>query len=215
MIIREHKRLLVEGRDDLYAVVELMAHHIDWSDKKELAPVNVEWRDGHENILDEDTIPLRLKAPNIEILGILIDADDEIDRRWQRLRVLSTPFFPTMPANLPENGLILNNDQGKCFGVWIMPDNRKHGMLETFLRYLIPNDQERLWLHAEKSTADALNHGGTYKAVHLDKARIRTWLAWMDPPSERFGTALMKKIFNAHAPASGGFVKWFCELYQV
>ena len=215
MIPRERKWLLVEGTDDLYAIAELMGHHIEWPSRKEDAPVRIERRDGVRNILDEDTIPVRLKAPDTEILGVVIDADDEIDRRWRRICTLCTPFFSDIPASLPANGLIVSNDDGKHFGVWIMPDNQKLGMLETFLCYLVPGNQAALWSHAENSTADALNHGATYKNAHSDKAQIHAWLAWVDPPGERFGTALLKKILDARAPPAAPFVQWFKELYQL
>lgn len=215
MIPRERKRLLVEGTDDLYTIAELMGHYIEWPSRKADAPVRIEWRDGVRNILDEDTIPVRLKAPDTQILGVVIDADDEIDRRWQRICTLCAPFFPDVPASLPANGLIVRNPDGKHFGVWIMPDNQKLGMLETFLCYLVPETQTALWRHADRSTAEALHHGATYKGQHSDKARIHAWLAWMDPPGERFGTALLKKVLDARAASAAPFVKWFKELYQL
>ncbi len=215
MIPRERKRLLVEGTDDLYAIAELIGHHVEWPSRKEHAPVRIEWRDGVENILDEDTIPVRLKAPDTDILGVVIDADDEIDRRWRRISTLCAPFFSNIPIDLPPGGLITKNEVGKYFGIWIMPDNQKHGMLETFLRYLVPGNQASLWSYAERSTGEALNHGANYKSLHSDKAQIHTWLAWADPPGERFGTALLKKILDANAPSAAPFVQWFKELYQL
>jgi hypothetical protein len=124
-------------------------------------------------------------------------------------------LFSNIPRNIPVGGLITKNDDDKYFGIWIMPDNQGHGMLETFLRYLVPDHQSALWSHAERSTADALDHGGTYRRSHSDKAQIHTWLAWVDPPGERFGTALLKKILDASAPSAALFVRWFKELYQL
>ena len=215
MIPRQRKRLLVEGTDDLYTIAHLMGHHVQWPSRKDDAPVRIEPRDGVENVLDPDTIPVRLKAPDIDILGVIIDADDEIDRRWRSICRLCSPFFSDIPESLPANGLIVRNADGKHFGAWIMPDNRKIGMLETFLCCLVPESKSALWSHAEKSTADALNHGAAYKDSHSDKARIHTWLAWMDPPGERFGTALLKKVLDAKAASAAPFVQWFKELYQL
>ncbi len=136
----------------------------------------------------------------------LIDVGAEYVRSVRHFFLISLRAFP---------GLIIKNNDGKHFGAWIMPDNQKLGMIETFLRYLVPGNQAALWSHAERSTADALDHGATYKHLHSDKARIHTWLAWGDPPGERFGTALLKKILDASAPSATPFVKWFKDLYQL
>src|ERR1700688_2190257 len=215
MAPREHKRLLVEGYDDLYAVAELMGHHIDWPEKKTAAPIVIEARGGIKNILDQDTIPLRLKSPEVEILGVLIDANDNIGGRWSSVRGICLPFFPAIPVKLPEIGLNLNNDSGKRLGVWIMPDNKSKGMLETFLRYLVPVAATPIWEYAQKTVDNAVKTGAPCKTKHLDKAHIHTWLAWQDPPGERFGTAILQKVLDAKAGGATTFVKWFRNLYEV
>jgi len=35
-------RMVVEGVEDKFAVIELMGHHIDWPQDKTLAPVRIE-----------------------------------------------------------------------------------------------------------------------------------------------------------------------------
>ncbi|WP_367267694.1 DUF3226 domain-containing protein [Okeania sp. SIO2C9] len=35
------------------------------------------------------------------------------------------------------------------FGVWVMPENKMSGMLETFLTYIIPDEKELLWNYAQ------------------------------------------------------------------
>jgi hypothetical protein len=192
LVLPEQKCLLVEGEDDLYAIAELMEQHISWPNKKEEAPVRIESRGGIENIIDIDTIPLRLKSPGVQILGIIVDANDDFERRWKRLKELCRPTFPTLPDELPATGLLCDNSSGKRLGIWIMPDNQSHGMLETFPPVLVPTKSVELGEFAQASVAEARKKGATYKNKHLDKAHIHTWLAWQDPPGERFGTAILQ-----------------------
>ncbi|WP_375340360.1 DUF3226 domain-containing protein [Okeania sp.] len=50
--------------------------------------------------------------------------------------------YPNFPKNLPETSLIHNTNYGVKFGVWMMPDNKMCGMLETFFTYMIPEENQ-------------------------------------------------------------------------
>src|ERR1700749_3253820 len=103
VVSAQKKHLLVEGHDDLYAIAHLMGKHISWSDKKEDAPVKIVVCGSDEEILE--SVPIRLKANDFEIMGIVIDADDNSGGRWNRLHSLCKPFFPNIPDALPQDGL--------------------------------------------------------------------------------------------------------------
>jgi hypothetical protein len=124
-------------------------------------------------------------------------------------------MFPGMPQDLPTEGLIIENNEHKRLGAWIMPDNASEGSLEMFLRHLVPGDLEALWTHAVTSTAAAKPVGACYRDCHLSKANLYAWLAWQDEPGQRAGAALTKKVLDAHAESAAPFVKWFRELYQL
>jgi hypothetical protein len=208
----ERKRLLVEGKDDLHSVVELMRPHIGWPIDR--PPVKIVECRGAE-LLNDLTIPLWLKSTEVETLGVLVDANGNCEGRWDRIRQLCEPFMSDVPAGLPEAGLVARTERGTRLGVWIMPDNRRQGMLETFLQALVPEQHRGLWLFAQQSCAQARNHGATYRDVHVDKATIHTWLAWMDPPGKPFGTAFVERLFDAHAAPAASFLRWFRDLYEL
>lgn len=204
------KRLLVEGTDDLYAVAELMGHHIQW-DKP--PPVSIVPCNGDEMFVP-GRISVELKSD--AVVGVIIDADDNGINRWGKLRAQGLPFFPKIPLDLPQDGLVVSNSDGQRFGVWIMPDNRQDGMLETFLHWLVPDGNQPLWSHAQVATEAAKrNHGAMFKDVHYDKARIHTWLAWMDPPGERLGGAIRAKILDPASARAQPFIAWFRRLYEL
>lgn len=205
--------LLVEGQDDKYTIVSLMKKYIAWGEKEEDWPVMVKQQGGVEQLLKPANISAHVKSA--DVIGIVIDADDEHARRWESVRNLCRRHFPEIPNDLPEDGLIIENSEQKRLGVWIMPDNKSRGMLETFLRFLVPGPQEAVWLYAQEATAGAVIKGAKCQDAHRDKSHIYTWLAWQDPPGHSMGNALMKNMLDAHAPYAEPFVNWFCHLYDL
>ena len=136
-------------------------------------------------------------------------------RRASRIYASCGDFFPGMPKIFPRTGLIVENEDGIRFGVWIMPDNKFHGMLETFLKNLIPDTLEPLMTHAEISLTRALELGAQCRGSHIDKALIHTWLAWQDPPGQPLGRALTKKILDPYHEHAKYFVTWFKNIYRL
>jgi hypothetical protein len=101
------------------------------------------------------------------------------------------------------------------FGVCIMPDNSSEGYLETFLRYLVPDQEEPIWKHAVESAKSAKGIGAQCPDKDMPKAHLYTWLAWQIIPGQQPGIALTKHILEPNSPRAEAFVKWFRELYEV
>jgi Protein of unknown function (DUF3226) len=207
-------QLIVEGYRDLSSVASLMGEHIDWSEDKNRAPVWIEISNGADEILKEGYLSVSLKSPTIKTLGIVIDADEEPKGRYQRIRQLCEPFFPTLPPDMPKGGLIVENEE-KRFGLWIMPDNESEGILETFLRYLVPDSAAALWKHATESVKRAYELGCKCRDVHLPKAELYTWLSWDDPPGQSPGLALTKNVLDPQSIHAKPFVDWFRQLFKL
>lgn len=207
------KILLVEGKQDVRVIPQIIeANGIPWGDRKNPI-VYIRDYDGYQNLIDPDVISTELQASGLSALGIMIDADDQPDGRWQGLRNVSLKSIPDLPENLPEDGLIHITADGIKFGVWLMPDNQMDGMLETFLSYLIPPENALLWEFAQEVAQEAKTKGATFTDAHLDKANIYTWLAWQNPPGRQLHQALMEHILNPTHPNAQRFVTWFRCLY--
>src|SRR5271165_5419923 len=70
--------LLVEGPDDQHVMWALFqAHAIPDTFKVEKA-------DGIDKLLE--SLPVRLKASNLERLAVIVDADEDIQQRWDQLK---------------------------------------------------------------------------------------------------------------------------------
>lgn len=207
--------LLTEGRDDVHAVIHLMSSYVVWGETKEERPVTVEFAGGIPELLNADYLNASFKLSGLEAIGILLDANDTHESRWESVRNLCRGSFPEIPATLDPSGLIVEGANGIRLGIWIMPDNQSHGMLEDFLAHLVPEGGLPLWEHAQEATQRAEELSAPFKAVHSAKAQIHTWLSWQEPPGMPFGIALKAKCLDATRPSARPFVEWFIELYQL
>lgn len=208
------KMLLVEGDEDQRVIPWLIeAHGVAWG-PRENPVVFIKDFGGIEALLNPGAIEMELKTRGLEALGILVDADDDANRRWLRIRTRCQAAFPNLPQSLPAAGLVETNADGLKLGVWLMPDNCSCGMLETFLACLLPDASHPLWIHANNSVVEAKSLNAPFIDAHEDKARIHTWLAWQDPPGRQLHDAVKFQMLKP-SPLSAPFVAWFRSLYGV
>jgi hypothetical protein len=191
-----------------------MRWHVDWPAEATDAPVWIEVGSSVDEILEPAHITALLKSREISVLGVMLDADAKPWGRYESIRSTCADFFPSLPKQMPTDGLVVENED-KRLGLWVMPDNSAEGCLETFLRYLVPDESEELWKHAMDAVISAKTIGAKYRAVHTHKANLYTWLAWQDPPGQSPGLALTKKILDPHSKNADSFVKWFRQLYKL
>lgn len=210
------KVLLVEGAEDKRIIPELIeANGIDWEIEKGNYIVHIDPNGGYEKIIAPGVISTRLQVSGLKSLGIIVDADEEPENRWQSLRNACLESVSDLPLALPKEGLIHNTEEGIKFGIWIMPDNQLQGMLETFLSYLIRDDSDALWQLAQDVTQTAKQQNAPFKNTHLDKAHIYTWLAWQNPPGRQLHDAIKQRILDPKHPEAQRFVSWFRTLYDL
>ncbi len=203
------KKLLVEGKHDTHVVTGVMGKYVlEW-------PVTIKGCGGIEGLLEPSLIPTYLKGSGLSAVGVILDADAEFESKWRRLRARCLGAFPDLPCELPGEGLIHIREGLPRFGAWVMPDNGSPGTLETFLGALVPDDPGELWGFAENATREAKSHGAPYKHVHVEKAVLRSWLAWQNPPGNPFGTALKAGALDAKLPAGRLFAAWVIKLFEL
>ena len=211
----KHK-LLVEGPEDRLVLSYLLDSHVVWGDNKEEWLADIQAYEGVDTLLSEGEIETQLKAARLEAIGIIVDANNDLAGRWQTIRTRCLSAFPNLPEEFPDAGLLAVNDDSLRLGVWIMPNNRLSGMLETFLAYLVQEpDNDALWTLALETVETAIHLGAGVRRTHEDKARIHTWLALQDPPGRRLELAILDRILNPNLDNAQPFVDWFIELFQV
>jgi hypothetical protein len=202
------KILLVEGGDDEHVLKHVCGTR-GVPDLDEITP---------QGSVDQllENFPVRLKGSDIEALGVVIDADTDINGRWEGLKDrLVKAGYLNIPANPEAGGIIVMpppNTLLPRFGVWIMPDNQNTGILEDFLRTLVPTGSA-LFSRAENDVNSIPANERLFSLLAKPKAIMHTWLAWQEEPGLPFGTAIKAGYLDSSAAPVDTLVSWLNRLF--
>ena len=201
--------LLVEGPNDEHMVKHICGNrdvpHLD-----EVKPLgNV------ESLLE--AIPVQLKAAEEgDVVGVVLDADTNIDTRWESIHnAFADVGYDAVPDQPVVDGTILDAPAGTHLpraGVWLMPDNRTHGILEDFLRFLVPVPST-LFDHVQESVATIPPADRLFREVSEPKVIIHTWLAWQKEPGMPLGAAISARFLDANVSRVDVLVAWLMRLF--
>ncbi len=202
--------LLVEGKDDKHVITHVcMRHDLPSIELRE--PNERQEGNGVDELLAG--IPQRLREPDVQIIGIVVDADYDLAARWQALRSrILAAGYKSIPEKPVAEGWISTEETLKRVGIWLMPNNQLPGMLEDFVVHLIPaSDELRPKVEAvvAEIEREALNH---YPKVQHSKALIHTWLAWQETPGQPMGLAIRAQALRHDSPTALAFVAWLRRL---
>lgn len=203
-------RLLVEGSDDRHSVIHLLARHgFDWDDARTIRPF-VKETEGIDKLLE--AFPVTLKTSHQRI-GIIADANGSPLDRWAQFRNRALEVGVDLPARPDPDGTVVDGlREGMRIGIWLMPDNSSPGLLEDFLRSLVP-EEDGIWTYAEEVVPQARQRGAKCKVGDHLKSTLHTWLAWQEEPGLPFGTAIKAQVFRHDSEDALRFVGWFRRLF--
>ena len=154
---------------------------------------------GYPNL--EAAISPELKAPGQVAVGVLADANDHPDRRWQAIseRLRRANLEP--PLALEPDGTIIEGTPR--VGIWLMPDNRLAGELEDFIEQLIPAD-DRVWPLAQTYIDGIPAADRKFSDGKIQRARIHAWLAARKEP-RKMGAAVGAGDLDVTVPLAATF----------
>lgn len=201
-----NKLLLVEGKNDLHVILSLC-------EKFEIVQ-NFEIKDtnGYDNLIKG--LPIRIKNKKESTIGIIIDADFELGKRWESISSILRASGYEIPKNIPTNGLIIGNESQVIIGIWMMPNNKFEGMLEDFIAFLVPeNDETMPYVDNLMTTIETKNLNKYSLPNNKSKARIHTWLGLQESPGSPLGQAITKKYLTTENEVCGLFINWLKVLF--
>ena len=204
------KVLLVEGTDDEHVLKHICGN-------QDIPHLNKFEKYGSvEKLIESIEVRLPLLNGDGDVAGVVIDADTEISDRWKsiRNRIISVGY-QNVPDQPDPNGTILDPPAGTYLprlGVWIMPNNQTSGILEDFLRFLVPQPNV-LFDHAKVSVAAIPEGERRFKQLDEPKAVIHTWLAWQEEPGRPFGTAITANFLDPNVQEAGVLADWLKRLF--
>lgn len=207
----KNSHLLVEGKNDQHVVWALCQMHQVPETFDVIVPGEVEEGGGGIGPLLED-IPIRLKESDLQSLGIIIDADEDVQARWNSVRDRLHRAGYEVPAQPVPNGFILALPNRPQVGLWVMPDNQLPGMLEDFVSHLIP-PKDRLKPIAEKTLQSIEKKKLSLYRSHRSKALIHTWLAWQETPGMPMGQAITARVLLHDQTSANNFIAWLKRLF--
>ena len=200
--------LLVEGKDDEHVLKHIFGSrgipHLD-----EVKPVG-----DVDRLLEAFPVQLKAAAEEGDVVGVVVDADTDLDARWQAVRDrLTAAGYLDVPAAPDPAGTVLEPPVGSLLprtGVWLMPDNSTPGILEDFVRFLVPVP-DALFDHAKASVASIPDR--LFSLNDEPKAVIHTWLAWQKEPGRPYGTAITARYLDPSVPQVDVLAAWLMRLF--
>ena len=200
------KILLVEGKNDQHVIWSLCNK---FSINENFDVIDCE---GIDKLIEQ--IPIRFKQSGIEAIGVIIDADIDLNSAWQKIRSSFLTQNCPVPENIPSDGLICEKSAGIKTGAWIMPDNNLNGMIEDFISFLIPEDDSLLPIADDILLNIEQNDLNKYSLSQKSKAKIHTWLSWQEEPCTPMGLAITKRYLTTNHAVCTKFIDWLKELFN-
>lgn len=198
--------LLVEGVNDCHVIMALCKAH------------NVPETFGLYQCGSDDKVLKRLNALILQpdapkSIGIVLDADQGVNQRWESVRNKLRNYPYNFPANPDVNGTIIASaTELPKLGIWLMPNNQIQGMLEDFCLTMI---DRQVQMYVTNTIVNAQQAGAcTFKPVHFSKAVVHTYLAWQDEPGTPLGLSITKQALKPQTATALAFTTWLMQLFQ-
>lgn len=203
--------LIVEGTGDEHVVL-----HIADKDDSTLEFSILPPKRGIDPLLN--AIEQDLKVAGRKAIGILADANDDRDARWQavtdRIRRAGLGIDP--PAHPDPAGTIIREAARRPrVGIWLMPDNQSPGELEDFVAAMIP-DGDPIWPRAEtyinEIIRDIPNPPRKFTEKKAQRAKVHAWLATRKRPRQ-MGAAIGTGDLDTEVTLCQSFADWLRRLF--
>lgn len=196
--------LLVEGPDDKHVVRHLCdrtASSLEFE---------IVTKYGVSNLVP--AIYEEVMAPGRKAVGIVVDADDSLQARWNAVshRLRNEVNVPT-PTALSRDGASIEENGFPRIGVWIMPDNESSGEIEEFVRTMIP-EGDPVWPLSRQYIEGIPKSVRKFSNGKKTRAEVHAWLATRKTPS-LMGAAIGQGELRSDGELCRRFLKWLENLF--
>ena len=156
-----------------------------------------------------DAIGPEINVSGRSVLGILVDANDNPQKRWQLLQRKLKEKGIVAPAAPERNGTVVEGIPR--IGIWIMPDNQSPGELEDFIERLVPSS-DPVWKMASDFIDAIPDSQRKFPENKQVKAKVRAWLATRARP-RNLGEAIGKGDLSVSEPIARALANWLRILF--
>lgn len=218
--------LILEGINDINIISSLLeAKKLKVKGYEEKVKFNDEFlKKGGSKKEAINALNIALKGRQYDKIAIIVDADSQTENpaedTWRSIAgILTKNNYTNLPKQMIPEGIIIEQENKPKIGIWIMPDNQSEGYIEHFYEGMIdPND---VFLQKATETVNDFvkEKMNRFSVVHLQKSKIRTWLAWQENVELPMHTSLLKyskdgyiQLDNAHTTR---FMDWFSRIFDL
>ena len=200
--------LMVEGSDDEHVVKHICG-------TRRLGKIDhIAAYGGVDQLIE--SIGVRLKQSDVSAVGILVDADADLNARWNAVIArLEQAGYADLPLQPPSDGLIIPPPRSTVLprvGVWLMPNNTLPGILEDFLRFLVPQ-KDQLFEYVRNALDDLDERLIRFSYEKRPKALIHSWLAYQAEPGKPLGQAISARYLDSGVAEAGIFCDWLRRMF--
>lgn len=203
LVIEKEKLLLVEGKDDRKVIVCLLK-------ELDIQNIQVAYIKGKDKLKNPDAINILSAAlktsqynkTTIKTLGIILDADGkDVSSSFQKIcsfiKKLDELQIKNLSFDIPNKCAEFTKNKTKV-GVFIMPDCKSAGMLETLCISSVKDEP------IMKLVVDFINRviEINKELSHLDKRKAQAYISVASPKAQKkaIGEAVEDGIFNINSP---------------
>ena len=194
--------LLVEGPNDKHVVLHLCNFH------EEMPKFWILDKEGIEVLLE--AIGSEVRAPSRKAVGILVDANDDLDARWRAVANRLREENIEVPSNPELTGTII--DSTPRVGIWLMPNNESPGELENFVSEMIPND-DPVWPLSADYIDGIPQADRKFTEKKILRAKLYAWLATREDPRQ-MGAAIGARDLRVDGTLSTRLANWLRQLFE-
>ena len=156
----------------------------------------------------------QLSPPSTQIVGIIMDADDNIVNRWEGIMRELARANIALPSNPTHGGTIIDTPDLPRVGVWIMPDNESSGELEHFVQQMLPAN-DPVWPLSQKYI-NGIPDEDHLKHLRNERKRLKAefyaWLATRSLPG-LMGKTIGDGDLDIDGTLCQRFIAWLEELF--
>lgn len=211
--------LLVEGPDDKHVVLHICnrcpsfsvasedEHVVRLHPSQPTSAFSISDKGGINQLLE--AISLEVKIPGRKASGILVDANNDIDARWNDVtNCLRKANIQAPPSPQPTGTII---DGQPRVGIWLMPDNASTGELEDFVMQMIPED-DAVWPLSKRYIEEIPKAERKFREEKTRRAELYAWLAARENPRQ-MGSAIGSHDLNVDGGRCRNFLAWLKALF--
>ena len=197
--------LLVEGQNDKHVVKHLCCR------SQPMPQFHIEEKGNIDQLLD--SIKPEVRVSGRKALGILLDANEDLDARWRAVADRLGQEKIEVPCSPESVGTLIDETtRTPRIGIWLMPDNTSSGELEDFVSEMIPGD-DPVWPRAQRYIEEIPETDRKFTEKKIQRAKLHAWLATREDP-RLMGVAIRAGDLRVDGNLSTAFAEWLRKLFN-